>query len=531
MYEFYGNLSQVSVILVSLSVILFAGFLVTRVTKFFNLPNVSGFIIAGILIGPYAGRLIPKEVIDGMDFVSDIALAFIAFGVGRFFRVSALKKTGKKVVIITLLESLTAGVLVSLMLRYVFHVSWTFALVTGAIATATAPASTLMTIRQYHARGEFVDILLQVVAMDDVVALLAFSVASSVAQAGQGGAMSWPDVYVPVLCNLAGILLGLAGGFFLKRLLEPGRSKDNRLILPVAMLLGLSGLCSAMDISPLLSCMAFGGAFINLTSDKKLFHQIDRFTPPILSCFFILSGMRLDVGALRTAGVIGVAYFLVRIVGKYLGAYLGCAFCKTDWKVKRYLGVALIPQAGVSIGLAVLGQRLLPEAMGNLLSTIILSSSVLYELVGPASARAALFLSGAIPGGKAAEASKAHEKAAEASKAHEKDAEASKAHEKDAEASRAHGKAAEAPQAAGEEAKAKPEHTGKKHKKKAESKNRKKEKKKSRRQEEKMPKEAVIAWKVPEKDLWSDHLSVVPRMIRRQTPSENRGKPEKIWLK
>lgn len=521
MYEFYGNLSQVSVILVSLSVILFAGFLVTRVTKFFNLPNVSGFIIAGILIGPYAGRLIPKEVIDGMDFVSDIALAFIAFGVGRFFRVSALKKTGKKVVIITLLESLTAGVLVSLMLRYVFHVSWTFALVTGAIATATAPASTLMTIRQYHARGEFVDILLQVVAMDDVVALLAFSVASSIAQAGQGGAMSWSDVYVPVLCNLAGILLGLAGGFFLKRLLEPGRSKDNRLILPVAMLLGLSGLCSAMDISPLLSCMAFGGAFINLTSDKKLFHQIDRFTPPILSCFFILSGMRLDVGALRTAGVIGVAYFLVRIVGKYLGAYLGCAFCKTDWKVKRYLGVALIPQAGVSIGLAVLGQRLLPETMGNLLSTIILSSSVLYELVGPASARAALFLSGAIPGGKAAEASQDHGKATEAPQAHGKAAEAPQAH----------GKAVEVLQAAGEEAKAKPEHTGKKHKKKAESKNRKKEKKKSRRQEEKMPKEAVIAWKVSEKDFWSDHLSVVPRMIRRQTPSENRGKPEKIWLK
>lgn len=481
MYAFYENLSQVSVILVSLSVILFAGFLVTRVTKFFHLPNVSGFIIAGILIGPCVGKMVPDEIIAGMEFVSDIALAFIAFSVGRFFRLSTLKKTGVKVVVITVLESLTAGALVSLMLRFVFHTSWIFALITGAIATTTAPASTLMTIRQYHAKGEFVDILLQVVAMDDVVALLAFSVASSAAQALLGGKMVLRDVLVPVACNVAGILLGLACGFLLKRLLAPGRSRDNRLILPVATLLGLAGLCSAMDISPLLSCMAFGGAFINLTSDKKLFHQIDRFTPPILSCFFILSGMRLNVRALKTAGIMGVAYFLVRIVGKYAGAYLGCLICKTDRKVRNYLGVALIPQAGVSIGLAVLGQRILPQEMGMLLSTIILSSSVLYELTGPVSARKALVLSGAI-----------HDDGGTVQKAKEEAAAVV--------------------------------HAGKKETKKGQK------KKAGKKNHSPKKEDAVMAWKAPEEDFWGSRLSVVPRMVYRQNVTENRMELQKISL-
>ncbi len=508
MYEFYESLSQVSVVLISLSIILFAGFLVTRVTKFFNLPNVSGFIIAGILIGPYVGKMIPPEIISGMEFVSDIALAFIAFSVGRFFRLSVLKKTGRKVVIITVFESLTAGILISLMLRFVFQTSWAFALVAGAIATATAPASTIMTIRQYHAKGEFVDILLQVVAMDDVVALLAFSVASSMAHAALDGTVSLNDVLTPVFSNGLGILMGLGCGAFLKKLLEPGRSKDNRLILPVATLLGLAGLCSALDISPLLACMAFGGAFINLTSDKKLFNQIDRFTPPILSCFFILSGMRLNVTALKTAGVIGVAYFLVRIVGKYAGAWLGCHICGTDAKIRNYLGVALIPQAGVSIGLAVLGQRILPAGMGNLLSTIILSSSVLYELVGPASARTALFLSGAIHEGKEETAAVSH------SDISNKKEEKTKEEKKEE-------KSSEVP-------------SGKKGKKAASVKkvNEKEKKKagKARKHQNIGQENVVMAWKVAGGGFQDAHLNVVPRMVHRQNMMEHQVELRKINL-
>ena len=162
------------------------------------------------------------------------------------------------------------------------------------------------------------------------------------------------------------------------------------------MLLGLSGLCSIFDVSPLLACMVFGAVYINLTEDSELYHQIDNFTPPIMSMFFVVSGMSLDIRSLGTAGMIGIAYFGIRIIGKYAGAYLSALATGMRREIRNYLGLALIPQAGVAIGLAFLGQRMLPDEMGNLLLTIILSSSVLYEFIGPAAAKGALFLSGAI---------------------------------------------------------------------------------------------------------------------------------------
>ena len=193
------------------------------------------------------------------------------------------------------------------------------------------------------------------------------------------------------------IILGFICGLLLGKLLSrPGRSKDNRLILCVAMLLGLSGLCAAIDISTLLACMVFGTTYINFTRDKKLYRQINNFTPPIMSIFFIISGMNLDLSALKTVGVIGISYFLIRIAGKYTGAFLGCQICRMEKKIRNYLGLALIPQAGVAIGLAFNAQRILPAQIGNMILTIILFSSVCYELIGPASAKAALFLSGAI---------------------------------------------------------------------------------------------------------------------------------------
>ena len=192
------------------------------------------------------------------------------------------------------------------------------------------------------------------------------------------------------------LLLGFFCGYFLSRLLIPARSKDNRLILAIAMLTGISGICTSLNISPLLSCMVFGAAYINLTRDKKLYRQLNNFTPPIMSLFFIVSGMKLDIGALSTVGVIGLCYFLIRIVGKYVGTYVGCAITGMSREARRYMGLALVPQAGVAIGLAFLGERLLPGERGQLLLTIILSSSVLYEMVGPICAKLALIFSGCI---------------------------------------------------------------------------------------------------------------------------------------
>lgn len=396
MQEFLSQLNQETEALLVLSIILFAGFIMTRLTNTLNLPKVSGYILAGILIGPCSLNFIPQHMIDSMGFVSDLALAFIAFGVGKFFKKEVLMRTGKKIIVITISEALTAGVLVTVILKFIFRLDWDFALILGAIATATAPASTMMTINQYKAKGEFVNTLLQIVALDDVVCLLAFSIVAAIANGRASGALTVNDILIPIMLNLFAICLGFFCGYFLSRLLIPARSRDNRLILAIAMLLGLSGICAAADISPLLSCMVFGAAYINLTRDKKLFRQINNFTPPVMSIFFIVSGMNLNVNALGTVGVIGVAYFLIRIAGKYLGTYFSCLAMGTSREIRKYMGLALIPQAGVAIGLAFLGQRLLPPETGNLMLTIILSSSVLYEMVAPISAKAALFLSGSI---------------------------------------------------------------------------------------------------------------------------------------
>ena len=314
-----------------------------------------------------------------MGFVSDLALAFIAFGVGKFFKKEVLLRTGKKVIIITMFEALMAGFLVTIFVKFVFNLDWEFALVLGAIATATAPASTMMTINQYKAKGEFVDTLLQIVALDDVVCLFAFSIVSAIANGRAANGVNANDIIIPLVFNFLAILFGFFCGYFLSRLLIPSRSKDNRLILAIAMLLGISGICAAVNISPLLSCMVFGAAYINLTEDKKLFRQINNFTPPVMSIFFIVSGMNLDLKVLQTVGVIGVSYFVIRIIGKYLGTYISCMVTGMSREIRNYMGLALIPQAGVAIGLVFLGQRLLPPETGDLMLAIILSSSVLYE--------------------------------------------------------------------------------------------------------------------------------------------------------
>lgn len=404
--DYLSRLPETTAVLLALSVMLFASFGMTRLTKKLKLPNVSGYIVAGILIGPSVLNLIPANIVTHMSFVSDLALTFIAFGVGQFFKREALREVGGKILVITAMESILAGVIVTVFLGLVFRMPWSLALILGAIATATAPASTMMTIKQYKAKGNFVNILLQVVAMDDAVCLLVYSAVIGVVEATSSGAVSAGDVLLPIAWNIAALAAGFLCGLGLGRLMTDSRTRANRLILAVAMLLGLSGLCSIVEISPLLSCMVMGAVYVNYKRDKRLFKQVDHFSPPIMSLFFVLSGMNLDVQMLKAVGVVGVAYFLVRIAGKYAGAYLGCVVTGVEKNVRNYLGLALIPQAGVSIGLAALTQRIMPGPEATVVSTVILSSAVLYELIGPGSAKLALHLSGAIPPAKKPETTK-----------------------------------------------------------------------------------------------------------------------------
>lgn len=400
-YETLGITSPVSISIISIAVMLFAGFLLTRITKLLRLPNVTAYIVAGILIGPFCLNLVPNSFVEGTAFLADIALAFIAFSTGEFFQFKTLKKNGAKVVVITVFESLLASIVVFLITYLILRLDLSFSLVLGALAAATAPASTMMTIRQTHAHGDFVDTLLQVVALDDVVGLLAYSIAISVATASNSGTFSFVSILKPIGLNLAALIVGGLFGFLMKLLMPKKRSTDNRLIISIAVLFTFCGLCSLVDVSPLLGCMCMSTVYINVTKDDKLFKQLNYFTPPILLLFFVRSGVSFDLKALVSSNaigavpilVIGIVYFFTRILGKYGGAYLGCLITKKKKEVRNYLGLALIPQAGVAIGLAALGARTLGGEEGNALETIILASSVLYELIGPACAKLSLYLS------------------------------------------------------------------------------------------------------------------------------------------
>lgn len=398
------GVSPASAVIISVALMLFLGFLMTRLTKLLRLPNVTAYIVTGILIGPFALDLIPLRVVQGMDFLSDIALAFIAFGTGQFFRLSALRKSGAKAIVITLAEALTASALIFILCLWILKLPLGFSAVLASLAAATAPASTMMTIRQTGARGDFVDTLLQVVALDDVVGLLAYSVAIAVANASlDGKSFQIMDVLKPFFINVAVLALGALFGGLLRLLIRKKRTTDNRLIITLALLFAFCGVCSLVEISPLLGCMSMGMVYANLAEDDRLFKQLNYFSPPILLLFFVRSGVNFDLNALvHPAGTlgsvplitVGILYFGVRIAGKYLGAYGGCLAAHKDKNVRNWLGLALIPQAGVAIGLAALGARTLGGEMGKALETVILASSVLYELVGPGCAKLSLYLSG-----------------------------------------------------------------------------------------------------------------------------------------
>ena len=399
------NLEGSSLIVLSIAIMLLFGFLATRITKLLKLPNVTAYILTGILIGPFCLDFIPASVVSGMDFLADIALAFIAFGMGEFFRFSVLKKSGIAVILTALLEATLASLLVFTVTYFILGLDFAFSIVASALAAATAPASTMMTIRQLRAKGDFVNTLLQVVAVDNIAGLLAYSVSISVALAVlNSSSVSFLSILTPVLINIAVMVLGGAFGLLMKLFIQKKRSNDNRLIIAIALLFAFCGICVILDVSPMLGCMSMGMIYINISGDDKLFKQLNYFTPPLLLLFFVRSGLSFRIDALiAPAGsvgsmpllAIGLIYFAVRIVGKYSGAFFGCLMGKKDKAVRNNLGLALIPQAGVAIPLVAMGARAIGGDLGSALETVILTSSIFYELVGPALAKLALYRSGA----------------------------------------------------------------------------------------------------------------------------------------
>lgn len=397
-------------IVLSLGIILICGFLMTRLTKLMKLPNVTAYIIVGILIGPFVIKLIPEEFIERTDFISDIALVFIAFAAGEFFKLEVIKKSIGKVLIITALETVITYVLIFLLCCFAFRLEAQFSLVLAALASATAPTSTIMTVKQTKSQGHYATTLLEVLAIDSVISLLLYTISISIFVGTTNGAsLSFATVAWPLAKMLICLVIGVIFGFALRFLISSKRTTDNRLIIVIAVLLLFCGICALFGQSPLLGGIAIGTVYTNMAKkEEKIFAQVNYFIPPIMLVFFVRGGMSLDFNAFKESSsltvvpfiVIVLAFLVVRFVGKFGGAYVGSVVTAQPKETRNFLGFGLIPQASVAIALATMAARTLRSYEGGIyedyataLLAIILASSIIFELIGPALAKLGLYLS------------------------------------------------------------------------------------------------------------------------------------------
>lgn len=389
-------------ILISIAVAIGAGLLLTRLAKLIHLPDVTAYLVAGLIIGPHISGLLTEGVTEALSVFTTVALGFIAYSIGAEFRLSYLKQIGVRPIIVTLFQAFAAAGLVIGVL-VILGVDLPLALTLGAIATATAPAATLMVVRQYKADGPVSRMLLPVVAMDDVVGLIMFSICSSIAVAiSSGESITISSMLLNPLKEIGlSIALGAALGGLLTVAAIFFRSKAKRLALSIMCVLAAVGLCEMFALSSLLVCMMIGAVMINTSRNgDALMDQADGFTPPLFLIFFVLSGAELDISVIPTVGVIGVAYILARSVGKWLGTYAGASLVRTDKNVRHYLGLALLPQAGVAIGMAQMCMNLLPDYSSQI-NAVVLSATLIYELFGPVITKIALTKAGEIHAEKA----------------------------------------------------------------------------------------------------------------------------------
>lgn len=384
--------------LVYLAIALVCALLSSKLMKLIKLPNVTGYLLVGLLVGPYCINLIPADTVESLGIIPEVALGFIAFSIGAEFKFSYLKKVGKAPIIIAILESVGAVAVVDIALIALGN-DVAFSLCLGAIAAATAPAATLMVVKQYKAKGPVTETLLPVVALDDAVALMCFGISVAVAKtiestgADENIAMT---IIAPLLEIIGALALGLIFGIIFRFAVKWFTGRGNRLAVTYAMVFVCIGLGDMLGLSSLLACMALGATLVNTSSvSDKIFEQTDRMTPPVFMMFFFLSGAELDISIIPEVGFIGVAYVIFRVVGKMLGAWSGAKLSHAEKNVQKYLGFTLIPQAGVAIGLATTAMSVVPE-YGQKIRTIILCGTVIYELTGPVITKLALKKAGEI---------------------------------------------------------------------------------------------------------------------------------------
>lgn len=426
-------------ILLGISIALIAGLIANRLIKLVNLPNVTAYLLVGILLGPYFFSLfnknltgvLSKEMVESFGIIVDIALGFIAFSIGSEFKLQNIKKLGKGIIVITLAQAFAALVFVDIALSIMCLINGSFKenlpliLTLGAVATATAPAATLMVIKQYKAKGPVTETLLPVVAFDDAVGLILFSISFSIAQVfakqqagiADGGVNIINVLLLPLLEIIICLVIGGIIGIILTLAMHYFKSRANRLICMIASVFLSVALCElcgerfGIELSSLLMCMMIGAVFCNTRKDAlKIFDGVERWTPVIFMMFFILSGAELDFSLISMPIIlICLVYLIARSLGKYFGARFGSKLAGADDSVKKFLGLTLLPQAGVAIGMArsasstfkalALNEKLENPLFENeayltniglTVTAVVLCATLVYELVGPAITKLAL---------------------------------------------------------------------------------------------------------------------------------------------
>lgn len=380
-----------------LALALILGILSVKAVEKAKLPHVTGYIIIGLIAGPYCLNLLTLEAIEKFSIIPDIALGIIAFSIGAEFKMSYLKIVGKAPVIIAFTEAVGAVLAVDLVLILTGN-DVPFSLVLGAIAAATAPAATLMVVRQYDAKGPVTSTLLPVVAIDDAIALMCFGLSVALAKSiGNAGDVSiLTTLMKPVVEILGSILFGAFIGIILKFIIAWYTGNGSRLTITLAMIFLCIGVSGMTGLSPLLVCMAMGAVFTNISKySAETFKNVDNITHPLFLLFFVISGAELNLTVLPSVGFIGLIYVIFRVAGKVAGASIGAKASKAEPVVTKYLGFTLIPQAGVAIGLAGIATSIVPE-YGLQIQTIVLCGTIIYELIGPLVTKVALTKAGEI---------------------------------------------------------------------------------------------------------------------------------------
>lgn len=383
-------------LLLKLGIIIFMGMLGGKLAERFKLPNVSGYIVGGLLIGPSLLNIVKTGEADSFKILNDFALAAIAFSIGSEFLWEHIKKIGKNIMIITFAQVVGTMALVFFAMFLVFNQDFGFSLVASSIAAATAPAGIVLVIRELKAKGPLVDTILPVIAIDDALGLMAFGISLSVVKLlNKGGDFSFLKmISSPVIEIVGSLLLGAVLGFLLSYVSKKAKGKDELLSIVIGFIILGASLSNLLGVSPLLTCMMIGAMVINLVQNaNRIFDIVSDFTPPVYVLFFTLAGASLDVRILTKVGFIGIGYIIARTLGKVIGAGVGAKIVDAPSNVVKYLGMALLPSGGIPIGLALIVASELPS-IGEAITTIVLFSILIFDILGPVLTRIGIVRSG-----------------------------------------------------------------------------------------------------------------------------------------